>query len=175
MGLQITPALRDSLARLYFMEDCDQNGRAYVPLQMPRQKQKQDLTASLSGAVVAFLKGAHTVNVRMPALARQEIEKASLSFDYLACNVDNKSRYDDPVVASPLGLCWVKLGGAKKFSEAQLEALERVSLPVAVFSIRDVLAPPGRIETRWDQRAGKEWLDMLDDQRDQAESDDDFL
>lgn len=173
MGLQITPALRDSLAKLYFMEDCDQRGWAYVPLQM--QQQKQNLAASPGGTIVAFWKGARAINVRLPALASQEVEKAGRSFDYLACNVGNKSRYDDPVVASPLGLCWVKLGGAKKFSEAQLEALERMSLPVAVFSIRDVLAPPGRIETRWEQRAGKEWLDMLDDQRDQAESDDDFL
>jgi hypothetical protein len=46
---------------------------------------------------------------------------------------------------------------------------------VAVFAIRDVLAAPGKLQARLDVRAAKEWLDELDDLRDQAESDDDYL
>jgi hypothetical protein len=169
MSLRITQSLRDALAALYFKEECDQRGWAYFSL-----KQKDAAIAAGLKGTAAFQKGGRTINVRVPAIRAAELDKAGRSFDYLACNVGNRERYDDPVVASPLGMCWVKLGAAR-FSEAQLDALEKVSVPVAVYKIRDVLAPPRRVETRWEVRSGKEWLDMLDDQRDQAESDDDFL
>lgn len=46
---------------------------------------------------------------------------------------------------------------------------------MAIFRIQDVLAPPAKIEMKWEIKSGKEWLDELDDLRDQAESDDDYF
>jgi hypothetical protein len=34
---------------------------------------------------------------------------------------------------------------------------------------------PGKIEIKWEMKSGQEWLDELEDQRDQTESDDDYL
>lgn len=168
MNLETTPHLKDALRRLYYEEGCDQNGWAYIS---PKDISFKD------GALV-FKKGLRKINVRIPAQLIAEIDKmrgpaGKPVFDYLACQVGQKERYDDPVIASPLGLCWVKMGGGK-FSDIQVDALGRTRLPVALFYVRDVLAPPRQVEIKWDTRTGKEWLDELDDQRDQAESDDEY-
>jgi hypothetical protein len=67
----------------------------------------------------------------------------------------------------------IKTGGGA-FSENQVDALEKIKLKLAVFYIKDVLAPPRKIEMVWDIRSGEEWANELDDRRDQAESDDDY-
>lgn len=179
MGLEVTPALKRSLGELYYSESCDQEGWACASLESIHLGRNSPLFRE---GVIAFRKGASRINVRVPWQTIEEIteiaepKSGDFVFDYLACKVGQKGHYDDPVVANPLALCWVKINaGRGTFSDGQVEALEKIKLDVAIFHIRDVLAPPRKIEIRWETRSGREWLDKLDDLRDQAESDDDYF
>ena len=173
MSLETTPSMKAALGDLYYREACDQNGWAYISL--------ADINNGFRDGALALQKGLHKINVRVPAQLAAEIRevckpsKSGFVFDYLACKVGQKDRYDNPVVASPLGLCWVKIkAGGSKFSDSQVDALGRIKIQLSLFYIRDVLAPPRQIEVKWDTKTAKEWLDELDDLRDQAESDDEY-
>lgn len=173
MSLEITKSLREALAHLYYREACDQKGWAYAAL----------AGISVNDNVVAFAKGVHTINIRLPAQTVAEINEVSRLerkgrslFDYLACRVSQREKYEGVMVANPTALAWVQVKmGKSEFSEKEIDALERIKMPLALFYVRDVLAQPRKVETKWDIRTGDEWLDELDDKRDQAESDDDFL
>lgn len=176
MGLSVTPFLKDELFDLYFRQTCDQEGWAYVPARNISFKEKNTL---------AFSKGPRKVQVRVHEQIVPEIKATAFAFDYLACKVgglkkEEKEHQQDhttavAVVANPLALCWIKTKGGKSFTDGQLDCMSRTRLPVAVFRIRDVLAAPAKIETRWETKSGKEWLDEIDDRREEAESDDDYL
>lgn len=78
------------------------------------------------------------------------------------------------MVANPTALCWVKIKtGRGTFSDNQMDALGRIKLPLTIFYVKEVLAPPRKIGMEWDVRSGHEWLDELDDLKDQKEYDDD--
>ena len=162
MNLKVTESLKESLAELYYREGCDQNGWAFVPTGKIR----------IDENVIEFEIGVWRIRIKVPAQFASEITSTT-AFDYLACQIGRKEKYDSPIVANPLALCWVKVG--RPLSQAHIDALEKVRLPLAIFSIRNILAPPAQIEVKWDVRPGKEWLDELDDKRDQAESDDDYF
>ncbi|MGI0005849.1 MAG: hypothetical protein ACREAO_04455 [Nitrososphaera sp.] len=168
MSLEITPSLKASLGTLYCKASLDQKGWAYVSL--------GDIGAKPGDNIIVFEKGGRRISVKVPVQAMREIAalaaSAAKSFDYLACKVGD--RHEGVIVANPLGLCWIKVGKGA-FSNSQIDALEKTGLQVAVFAIRDVLAAPGKVQARLDVRTAKEWLDELDDLRDQAESDDDYL
>ena len=158
--MDTTPALKGALADLYFRESCDQQGIAYVS------------PAGISSNVISFAKGRHKISVKVHEQVAAEIKEFARMFDFLACRVGQKEKYD-VLVANPLALFWVKT--ARGFTAEQLDALARVKLQVAVFQIRDVLAAPGKVETRWEVKSGKEWLDEMDEKREEAESDDEYL
>lgn len=159
--MEITPALKAALAELYFKESCDQQGFAYA------------LPAGISDfRNVMFQKGRHSISVRMHEQIAAEIKEFARTFDYIAYRAGQKDRYG-PTVANPLALFWVKTKAG--FTDAQLDALAKTRLQVAVFRIRDMLAAPGRIETKWEIKDAKEWLDEIDERREEAESDDDYL
>lgn len=175
-SLEITPSLKAALAELYYKEACDQQGWAHVSL--------KDIRISDSNVLV-FNKGPHRVSIRLMDKIAQEIREISSRpvnddgrnsylFDYLACKVGQQKKYEGVMLANPAALCWVKVG-KKTFSDEQVDALGRIKLPLAVFRIRNVLVQPGKIEMKWEMKSGEEWLDELDEQRDQAESDDDYL
>jgi len=173
MSLETTKSLREALAHLYYREACDQKGWACVALEK----------INVHENVVGFAKGAHTISIRLPAQIVAEIKEVSKLgtkgkpvFDYLACKVSQREKYEGVMVANPTALSWVQVKTRKgEFSEKEIDALEKIKIPLALFYVRDVLAPPQKIEVKWDIRTGDEWLDELDDKRDQAESDDDFL
>lgn len=169
MNLEITPSLKASLGTLYCKASLDQKGWAYVSL--------GDIGAKPGDNIIVFEKGGRRISVKVPGQVMREI--AALAgpadksvFDYLACKVGD--RHEGVIFANPLGLCWIKVGKGA-FSNSQMDALEKTGLQVAVFAIRDVLAAPGKLQATLDIRTAKEWLDELDDLRDQAESDDDYL
>ncbi|AIF85283.1 hypothetical protein NTE_03254 [Candidatus Nitrososphaera evergladensis SR1] len=165
MGLSITPFLKDALADLYFRQTCDQEGWAYVS---PKD------ASFIEKNTLVFAKGPRRIQVRVHEQIAQEIKQAMALFDYLACKVGQKE-HSAIVVASPLALCWVKTRGGRSFTDDQLDQMSKIRLPLAVFRIRDVLVPPAKIETKWETKSGKEWLDEIDDKREEAESDDDYL
>lgn len=160
--MEITPSLRAALAELYFRESCDQQGLAYIP-----RSEINDFTN-----VLVFRKGKHAINIRMHEQIAAEVKEFSRVFDCLVCRVGQKDRYD-AIVANPLALFWAKTAGG--FMNDQLDAMQKVKLQVGVFRIRDVLAAPGKVETKWEIKPAKEWLDEIDEKRDEAESDDDYL
>jgi hypothetical protein len=173
MSLQITPSLKDSLGTLYFKESCDQAGWAHLSLRGAGAAKDNNNT-------FAFAKGERTIMIKIPAQAAQEVARLGRPargksvFDYLACKVGDRRAGEAVVIANPLGLCWVKMGRGA-FTADQIDAMEKTGLQVAVFAIRDVLAAPGKVQIRMDVRPAKEWLDEMDDLRDQAEYDDDYL
>ena len=59
--------------------------------------------------------------------------------------------------------------------ERELEALSKITLPLTLFSIRDILAPPGKMEFKWETRTGSQWLDLVDDLKEQEEYDDEYF
>jgi hypothetical protein len=169
--LEVTPSLKAALGELYYREGCDQQGWAYVPLKE---------ISSIKDNVLVFSKGACKISIRLMDKIVPEVREiskpvhGSFVFDYLACKLGQQVKYEGLVLANPAALCWVKIGKGA-FSEDQIEALGRIKIPLAVFRIRDVLAQPAKVEMKWDIRSGEEWLDELDDLRDQAESDDDYF
>lgn len=173
MSLEMTKSLKGALAHLYYREACDQKGWACIALE----------SINVHDNVIGFAKGAHAISIKLPAQIVAEIKEVSKLgpkgkpvFDYLACKVSQREKYDGVMVANPTALSWVQVRTGKgEFSDREIDALEKIRMPLALFYIRDVLAPPQKIEVKWDIRTGDEWLDELDDKRDQAESDDDFL
>ena len=172
MNLEITPSLKASLGTLYCKASLDQKGWAYVSLgEIVGAKPAGDPN------IIVFEKGGRRISVKVPGQVMREIAALAAPadksvFDYLACKVGD--RHEGVIFANPLGLCWIKVGKGA-FSNSQMDALEKTGLQVAVFAIRDVLAAPGKLQATLDIRTAKEWLDELDDLRDQAESDDDYL
>jgi hypothetical protein len=177
MNLQATNSLKGALAGLYYKEGCDQNGWAYISL--------EDIHNNKDAGILVFRKGAHKISVKIMQSIVHEIKEISrpagssgFLFDYLAFKVGQKDHYgsSNSIVANPVALCWVKAGGGGGgFSSGQVEALGKVKLQVAVFRIRDVLAPPRQVEIRLDIKSGEEWLDELDERREEAESDDEYF
>ncbi|HEU4605048.1 MAG TPA: hypothetical protein VFS46_02300 [Nitrososphaera sp.] len=171
MSMEITPPLKVALSELYYKEGCDQKGWAYISLENIHSCQDN---------VLAFSKGDRKIKIRLMDGIMAEVKETSrpadggFVFEYLACKVGQRGKYDGTMLANPTALCWVKIGKGA-FSDGQIDAMSRIKIPLAVFRIRDVLAPPAKIEMKWEIKSGKEWLDELDDLRDQAESDDDYF
>ena len=170
MVLEVTSSLKAALWELYFKEGCDQQGWAYVSL--------KDI--NVKDSCLIFTKGVHRICIKLMDKIVSEIKDISrpvsgnFVFDYLACNVGQQKKYESVMLVNPVALCWVKVGN-NAFSDDQVDALSRVKLPVAIFRIRQVLAPPGSIDTKLEIRSADDWLDKIDDLRDQAESDDDYF
>ena len=128
-----------------------------------------------------FNKGTNKIGIRLMEKVVPEIVEFSklingkFLFDYLVCKVGPSDRKDEnPILVDPAGLYWVKMGNAE-FSSEQMDALGKMKLSLGVFRIRNIVAAPPDIETKWDIRSGQEWLNEMDDLRDQAESDDEYL
>jgi hypothetical protein len=171
MSLEMTPSLKGALGELYYKEGCDQKGWSYVSL--------KDI--DIKDNVLVFNKGARKISLKLMDKIVPEVKEISrpingnFVFDYLSCKVSQQGRYEEDVMlANPAALCWVKIGKGV-FSSDQIDALDRIKIPLAVFHIRDVLVQPAKVEMKWDIRSGEEWLVELDDLRDQAESDDDYF
>lgn len=165
MGLAITKSLKDSLTDLYCREECDQKGWAYIPA----------CDIKFADNSLVFRKSNNQIHVKIHPQIVPEIKDLSKSFDYLVCKVGQKEKYDS-IVANPAALCWLKVNSKKtRFSQSLADALERTQLPLAVLCINDVLAAPRKVEIEWDIRPAKDWLDELDDIKDQAEYDDEFF
>jgi hypothetical protein len=178
--LEITSSLRNSLADLYFREESSQKGWAVASLQ-----ELHNGGNFAADNVIPLGIGGRTVRIKlMPQLVPEITEMSrparhrgerKFVFDYLACRIGHAVQ-DAPVVANPTALSWVHVKTAGTlFSEYQLEALPKIQLALTVFSIRDVLAPPKNLECRWDTRSASEWLDFVDELKEQEEYDDEYF
>lgn len=173
MNLEITRQMKEELAHLYYRQACDQEGWAYARL---KDIQVRDGTA-------VFSKGTHSINIRLQDQVAAEIRQVSKLefggrplFDYLACKVRPREKYEGVMVANPTALTWVQVKTTRsEFSEKEIDTLETTKIPLALFYIRNILAQPQKIEVKWIIKTAEEWLNELDERRDQVESDDDFL
>lgn len=174
MKLEVNSSFKRRLYDLYFREACEQEGWAYIrPEEILAFK-----SMLVEGNAIPFSKGVRTIDVVVMQQLVPEIikfcQRGGSPFDYLACKAGNT--LEKRIVASPTGLSWtiIRQGGAL-FSERQAEALAEIRLPLTVFKIRDVLAAPRDLEFRRDTRTGSEWLDMLDELKEEEEYDDEFF
>jgi hypothetical protein len=180
MSLEMTKSLRGALGELYYKEGCDQKGWAFISLECIHN-------SSFKDNVLVFKKGFHRISIKIHEQLVSEIkeiakptnnskESPSFVFDFLACRVRQREKYEGVMLANPTELCWVEVKTGKSgLTDNQVDTLGKITIPLALFYIEDVLASPRKIEIEWDIRTGDEWLDELDDRRDQAESDDDYL
>lgn len=183
-NLEITSSLKASLADLYFREESFQKGWALASLAsiyndpnlqtggdnvVRFESRDKDLYVRLINGVIPELK-----QVSQPL--NQAGQNGGFVFGYLACNPRRELQHNATIVANPTALSWVQItSGLGSFSDLQLEALSRITLPLTLFSIRDILAPPTKMEFKWDTRKGSEWLDFVDELREQEEYDDEYF
>ena len=179
MSLEITGSLKESLREVYYREGCAQKGWAYSPL----RNVHDSLSNLKSEGILVFRKGDQSIRVKIMQQIIPEIYEIcrpaapgaqGFVFDYLSCQVKNIPK--GIIVANPGALCWVRLrAGRSIFTDAQVEALSKIKLPLALFQVRDVLATPRNVEIKWDIRSGDQWLDMLDEKKEQEEYDDEYF
>lgn len=164
MSLDITNTLKGSLGELYYKEGCDQKGWAYLSV--------ENINKGSEDGIFVFKKGFHRIKVRIPKSLHNELElvshptneseeNPSFVFDFLACKVGTKEKYDT-IIENPQQLCWAEVKtGKSNFSKNQIEMLSMIKLPLAVFHIENILVSPQRMEISWDIRTGKEWFEDL--------------
>lgn len=165
MSLNITNALKGALGELYYKEGCDQKGWAYLSV--------ENINNGSDNGIFVFKKGFHRIRVRIPKSLNQELElvshptneseeNPSFVFDFLACKVGTREKYDK-IIENPQ-LCWAEIKtGQGDFSQNQVDMLSHITLPLAVFHIEDVLVSPEEIDISWDIKSGKEWLEDLEE------------
>ena len=163
---KITNSLKGALGEVYYKEFCDQRGWAYLSV--------ENINNGPTGHEFTFKKGFNRIPVRIPSEVHPELESVShptnesaenpsFVFDFLACRVGTYDKYD--VVSNP-DLCWVEIKtGDSYLSKNQTEMLKHIKLPLAIFYIEDVLAPPSRIIMDWDIKSGSEWLKEFERER----------
>lgn len=165
MSLEITNALKGALGELYYKEGCVQKGWAYLSV--------ENINNGSDDGIYVFKKGFHRIRVRIPESLNKElelvshptnesVENPSFVFDFLACKVGTKDRYDT-IIENPQ-LCWAEIKtGNSDLTDNQVEMLNHIQLPLAIFHIEDVLVSPDEIDIAWDIKSGKEWLEEFDE------------
>ena len=161
---RITNKLRGSLGEIYYKEYCDQKGWAYTSLENIHYSMNPDW-------IFIFKKGFHRIKVQIQKEIRDEISllikptnnsvsSPSFVFDFLACKVGQSKEYSG--VWKSDFFAWVESKtGSGVFSSSQVNAMSKITLPLAIFHINDVLEQPELIEMDCDIKKGKEWLKDL--------------
>jgi hypothetical protein len=178
--LQITSSVKAALAELYFKEECSQTRWAYSSLE---RIHKVGSARFKDDGILQFRAGVEDVDVRiLHGIIPEVLEICkpaageSYVFSYLAYNIGRDFQRAGPVVANPAGLSWVHVKkGAGLFSDAQLDTLQKIRLPLTIFSVKDLLAAPRNLQVRWDTRSSGKWLDMLEELKEQEEYDDEYF
>jgi len=161
---RITNRLKGSLGEIYYKEFCDQRGWAFTRL--------ENIYSSMNPEwIFTFKKGFHRIKVKIPKEIRNEISwlvkptnnsvtSPSFVFDFLACKVGKSKNYSG--VKSSDYFAWVESKtGSAIFSSSQMSAMSKITLPLAIFHIDDVLEAPEEIEMSWDIKSGNDWLEEL--------------
>jgi len=161
---RITNKLRGSLGEIYYKEFCDQTGWAYTSLENLYESMNPEWTFT-------FKKGFHRIKIIIPEDIRDEVTEIikptnqsltspSFVYDFLACNVKKYREYSE--VKSVSFFTWVESKtGHAIFSGSQIRTMSKITLPLAIFHIDDVLDNPESIQMNWDLKSGKEWLKEL--------------
>jgi len=161
---KISNTLKGTLGELYYKAFCEQQGWAFTRLENIHASMNPDW-------IFTFKKGFHRIKIRIPKQFRNEIDwlaqptnrtehSPSFVFDFLACKVGKFRNYTG--VKTGDFFSWVESKtGTGGFSTNQVNAMEKIKIPLAIFHIENVLAPPGDIKMGFDIKAGKKWLDII--------------
>lgn len=166
MRPKITKTLKGALGETYYKELCAQKRWAYCSLETIHNC--KDLNN------VVFKMGFDRIRINIPKYIRSEVthiskpsnsdvHNPSFVFDYLACKIGEAdvSRTLHPTKDD---FCWAEVKtGLGIFSDNQYKTLSDIRLPIAVFSIEDVLAKPQYIDMDWDIMSGKKFASKLED------------
>ena len=162
---RITNKLRGALGEIYYKEFCDQRGWAYSSLENIFETMNPHW-------IFTFKKGFHRIKVLIPQKIRDEVSwlikptnnsvsSPSFVFDFLACKVGTSKNYSKTMTGS--SFAWVESKTGKGvFSSSQCNAMSKITLPLAIFHINDVLEAPELIKMKSDLKSGKEWLNELE-------------
>jgi len=161
---EISRSFKGTLGELYYKAFCEQQGWAFSRL--------ENLHSSMNPEwIFTFKKGFHRIKVRIPKPFRNEIEwliqptnrsesNPSYVFDFLACKVGKSKNYSG--VKTSDFFSWVEnKTGPAWFSTNQINAMEKIKLPLAIFHIENVLDAPEDIKMGFDIKPGKKWLDVI--------------
>ena len=159
---KISNKLKGSLGELYYKEYCDQGGWAYTSLENLYSEKNSNWTFT-------FKKGFHRIQIKIPKEIRSEISwlvkptnnsthRPSFVFDFLACRIGQSKSY--PGVKTSDFFTWVESKtGRCIFSANQVKTMSMIKLPLAIFTIDDVLESPKSIQMHWDIKIGKDWIE----------------
>ena len=161
----ITNKLRGALGEIYYKEYCDQKGWAYTSLENIYETMN-------SHWIFTFKKGFHRIKVIIPHEIRDEVSwlikptnnlvaSPSFVFDFLACKVGTLKNYSKTITSTEFALVESKTGKAN-FSSSQYKTMSKITLPLAIFHIKDVLEAPKSIKMGFELKSGQEWLDDLE-------------
>jgi len=158
---RITNKLRGALGEIYYKEYCDQKGWAYTSLENIYEYMNTEWN-------FIFKKGFHRIKINIPEEIHEEVKmlvkptnysstSPSFVFDFLACKVGTYKDYSN-VTSSPF-FAWVESKtGRGVFSASQIRAMSKISMPLAIFHIDDIIEKPDLIRMYCDIKSGKEWL-----------------
>ena len=161
---KISHSFKGSLGELYYKAFCEQQGWAFTRLENIHSSMNPDW-------IFTFKKGFHRIKIKIPKQLRNEIEwlvqptnrlvhSPSFVFDFLACKVGKHKNYSG--VKTSDFFSWVEnKTGPTWFSPNQINAMEKIKIPLAIFHIEDVLAPPEEIKMGFDIQKGKKWLEEM--------------
>ena len=162
---RITNKLRGALGEIYYKEFCDQRGWAYTSLENIYETMN-------SHWLFTFKKGFSRIRIIIPPKIRDEVSRLikptnnsasspSFVFDFLACKVGTSKNYS-PIV-NGTNFAWVESKTGKGvFSSSQCNAMSKITLPLAIFHINDILEAPKSIKMYSNIKSGKEWLKELE-------------
>jgi len=161
---KITNKFKGSLGELYYKEFCDQKGWAYISLENIYGFMNPQWTFT-------FKKGFHRIQIKIPEKIRDEINwlvkptnqsttSPSFVFDFLTCKVGSYKDYST-IKLSPL-FNWAEIKtGNSAFSSSQITAMSKITIPLAIFHIEDILEKPELIDMGFNILDGKVWLEEL--------------
>jgi len=158
---KISNTLKGTLGELYYKAFCEQQGWAFTRLENIHSSMNPDW-------IFTFKKGFHRIKIRIPKPFRNEIEwltqptnrtehSPSFVFDFLACKVGKYKNYSG--IKTGDFFSWVESNGG--FSTNQVNAMEKIKIPLAIFHIENVLDAPEDIKMGFDIKSGKKWLDII--------------
>jgi len=159
---KITRKFKGSLGELYYKEFCDQKGWAYISLENIYEFMNPQWTFT-------FKKGFHRIQIKIPEKIKDELSwlvrptnhsttSPSFVFDFLACKVGSYKDYSQ-IKSSPY-FTWAEIKtGNMVFSASQLNTMSKITLPLAIFNIKNVLEKPELIDMGFNILSGKDWLE----------------
>jgi len=162
---KITNKFKGSLGELYYKEFCDQTGWAYISLKNIHEFMNPEWTFT-------FKKGFHRIQIKIPEKIRDEVKwlvnpsnhsstSPSFVFDFLTCRVGNYKDYSTVKPSHIFNWAEIKTGNSP-YTSNQVATMRKITIPLAIFHIDDVLEKPELIEMGFNVLEGKVWLEELE-------------